>query len=228
MLTETLAGGTLLYTGGAFPVTSDALMLARFAAGHLHGGPLRPEWSACDLGSGCGVLLLSLLDAGLRGRAVGVDRSAEGTALLRAAALAGGFANVEAVRADLCHYTSPTPVDLVIANPPYHSTGALPAGADRAAARHDRAGAGINEICAAAARLLKDGGRLLLCWPPGRMASLFAALHAARLAPRVLQLARHRPSDEPWLLLLDARKAAGEGLYLLPDMIDAGQAAGTR
>lgn len=209
--TEALGGGVLLRTDAAHPVTTDALLLAAFC-------PLRPAWRVCDLGCGGGVLLLNLAARGHTGPAVGVDKDAAGLALLRAAAKDGGLANIEAAEADWSAYKTPFPFDLVVCNPPYFTTGPAAANAARAGARHAPAEA-LEGACRAAARILKDGGRLCLCWPAPGLAGLFAALAAAGLAPKRLRLARKTPAAAPWLALAEARKGGGEGLKILPDLI---------
>lgn len=225
--TETLPGGGLLFTSKAYPVTTDSLLLADFAISNPASGELRAGSSVCDLGSGNGVLLLSLVDAGLYGRAVGVEQSEEGTGLLRCAMDVDELINVESVCADFRDYSSPLQFDMVITNPPYFTEGELPATEERMLARH-QVNATLAELCATAARLLKDGGRLMLCYPPTKLESLFAALRQSGLAPKVLQLVRGEEDAEPWLLLLEARKGGGEGLRILPDRQPTERAATLR
>lgn len=208
---EILPGGTLLYTTPGHPVTTDSLLLAAFC-------PVRAGWSACDLGCGAGVLLLSLADRGLAGAATGVDTDPEGLALLRRAAQESALPGVQAVQADVREFSTPFPFDLAVANPPYYTGGAVSPNPRRAGARHQLAGA-LPDFCLAAARVLKDRGRFCLCWPAPALAALFAALAAANLAPKRLQLVRKAPAAAPWLALAEARKAAGEGLEILPDLI---------
>lgn len=209
--TETLANGTRVWTDPAHRVGSDALWLASFCGA-------KPHWSVCDLGCGGGVLLLSLADAGLRGRMMGVDRDAAGLALLAGAAAENGFDGVQAVGSDWAAFKTPAPFDLVVANPPYFNAGPLSPTPARAVARHQQQG-DIGGLCGAAARLLKDGGRFCLCWPPARMAALFAALQASALSPKRMRFVRKNPEAEPSLLLLEARKKGGEGILVLPDML---------
>lgn len=216
--TETLPGGLHVFTTENYPITTDSLLLARFAIKNPQSGELKPGWTVCDLGSGNGILLLSLVDTGMYGRAVGVELSEEGTGLLRSSMDVDELINVESIQADLRSFNSSLPFDVVLCNPPYFNNGALPQDQNRAAARHE-VSATLEDICAAANRLLKDGGRFYLCFPPRRLPSLFATLTANNLAPRVLRLVRNTPQQEPWLALIDARKAGGEALYVLPDQI---------
>ncbi len=214
---ETLRNGTVVFTSENHAITTDSLLLADFVVNPAVGS-FQPNWTACDLGSGCGVLLLSLVDAGLEGLAVGVERDLEGSGLLRNAISTGQLFTVQAVREDLRDYKTPVHFDLVVANPPYFNEGPLPQDAQRAAARHEL-NVTLNDYCAAAFRLLKDGGRFCLCFPPARMADLFSAMQLQFLAPKHMQLVRKTPADEPWLLMLSARKKGGAGLHILPDIV---------
>lgn len=211
LVRETLPGGTVLYTGAAWPITSDALLLASFCK-------FQRRFSVCDLGAGSGILLFSLLDAGLLGRATAVELNAAAADALRQSAAAGGFTNVTVANEDLRRYKTARPYDMVVANPPYFSQGAQPKTAARAAARH-QVTCTLGDVCAAAARLLKDGGRFCLCWPAGDLAPLLAELRRHHLAPKRLQLVRKTPQSEARLLLLDARKHGGEHLAILPDIL---------
>lgn len=208
--TERLANGALLYTGAAHPITTDALLLADFCEA-------RGAQSVCDLGSGSGVLLLSLVDRGLTGRAVGVELDPRDAGLLRLAAAHNGFGNVQAVCGDMREYRTAHPFDVVVSNPPYHATGRVSPNARRAAARH-QGSCGIGEVAATAFRLLKDGGRFYCCWPAGRLAGLFGVLAAARLAPHRMQLVRKNQAAAARLALVEARKKGGQGLAILPDL----------
>lgn len=209
---EILSGGTVVFTDAVHRVTGDALVLAVFCTP-------KPAAAVCELGSGCGTVLLALADGGHRGPALGLELDAAGTALLQQAIEANGFAQMQALCADVRHYKSARLFDDVVANPPYFCNGKQAQSAARATARHEGS-CTITEACAAAGRLLKDGGSFWLCWPPARLQSLFEALAAARLAPRRLQLLRKSPAHAPRLALVQARKNRGEGLTILPDRLD--------
>ena len=44
-------------------------------------------------------------------------------------------------------------------------------------------------------------------------------LREHRLEPKRMQLVRKSPEEEPWLVLMEARKAGGIGLKVQPDYI---------
>ncbi len=208
---ESLPNGTIVFTNDTHKISSDSLLLAAFSS-------VKPRWSACDLGAGCGILLLSLFDQGLAGPATAVELAPDACDLLAAAQTANPAHPFTLFCGDLRQYTSPRPFDLVLANPPYFSAGALPPSAARAAARHETT-CTLAEFCSTAAHILKDGGRFCLCYPPDRLAELFAILTAKNLAPKRMQLVRKTPDAAPWLALVEAHKFGGTGLAILPDNI---------
>lgn len=209
--TETLPGGTRVWVNHTHKIGTDALLLAEFCT-------FLPSFSLCDLGSGCGIVLLALLDKGLAGPATGVELSADGAALLQGAAKENNMPQVQSLGQDLRSYRPKVLFDMVVANPPYFSQGQPAQNPQRAVARHQLS-ASLNDFCACARRILKDGGRFCLCYPASRLASLYGALAANGFAPKRMQLVRKRENVSPWLVLLDARKAGGEGLTILPDRI---------
>lgn len=204
-----LPGGTRVYTSPAHRIGTDALLLAGFCRPPKAGG-------MADLGAGCGILGLSLLDAGWPGRVTAIEQDDEAVALLRLAAAAQP--RLAPLQADLRAYRPARPFAGAIANPPYFAAGPRSGAPRRAAARHEDS-LPLGELCAAAARLLRHGARFTLCYPPARLAGLFSALTAQRLAPKRLMLVRKSPEKAPSLALCEAVKGGGEGLIILPEHI---------
>ena len=101
---------------------------------------------------------------------------------------------------------------LVIANPPYFRAGSGKSGGQ---ARMDDT-CPVDDLCRAAGRLAKTGGRFALVYRPERLAELFAALRGARLEPKRLQLLSYGPSSPPYAVLVEAVKEGGPGLEILP------------
>ena len=208
---ESLPGGTQIYTDKNHRIGTDSLLLLDFCTAWRN-------WSVCDLGTGGGILLLGLIDKGLRGKAVGIDIDSAAISLLRESASLNEFLNLQSIQEDWRKYRPARPFDLVVSNPPYFTSGPLPPNPQRASARHQLIG-NIEDVCACASRILKDGGRFCLCYPAASLASLFFALHSHNLEPKQLQFVRKSPENEPHLALVDARKAGGSGLAVLPDRI---------
>lgn len=209
--TEVLPNKTKVWISDAHRFGTDSLLLASFCNA-------KRNWTVYDLGSGCGIVLLSLVDKGLQGNATGVELDPEGTALLSGAITENGLHTVTAICQDIKTLAPQTLCDLVVANPPYFTAGILPPAQRRASARHETT-ATLADFCAAAARLLKDGGRFCLCFPPNRLTDLLVELRTHRLEPKRMQMVRNKPEGEPWLVLLDARKNGGKGLQILPERL---------
>lgn len=200
---EQLGPCTLSWRDGVFPLGSDALMLGRFAA-------VKPGWRVCDLGTGSGVLLLLLAGRTEKLSLTGVelDPLSAQTARenLEANCLAGKI-----LTGDL--RTAPLPAgsfDLVVSNPPYFPVGSGKSGGP---ARTEEF-CTLNELCAAAGRLIKNGGRFALCHRPERLADVICALRQHRLEPKRLKLAAQEPGRPPSLLLVEAVRQGRPGLVI--------------
>ena len=72
----------------------------------------------------------------------------------------------------------------------------------------------LEELCACAGRLVKNGGRFALCHRPERLTDVLCALRGHGLEPKRLELAAHGPGHPPSLLLVEAVKGAGPGLSI--------------
>ena len=208
---EMLPGGTRVFTCPVHRVGTDALLLCEFCE------PKR-GFSLVDLGTGCGILALGLLDKGLVEFALAIEMDKTGAALVEKAAAENKLPNLEVVCGDLREHRPQRQFDMVVANPPYYNTGPLPPKQGRAAARHEVT-ATLADFCEAAARMLKDKGRFCLCWPPERLTTLLETLSAHRLEAKRLQFVRKAAEAPPWLALVEARKNGGKGLLVMPERI---------
>ena len=83
----------------------------------------------------------------------------------------------------------------------------------------------LEELCAAAGRLLKNGGRFALVHRPERLAEVLAVLRANRLEPKRLAFVKNRPDAAPWLFLVEAQKNRKTGLRVEPDVLISAGAA---
>lgn len=203
MRTEQLGPYTLRWEEGVFPLGGDALALGAFST-------VRPGWQVCDLGTGSGALLLLLArrESGLSLTGIDIDPLSAQTARenLEANRLPG-----EIVTGDLRTVPlSPGGFDLVISNPPYFPVGS---GKSGGRARSEEC-CSLEELCAAAGRLTKNGGRFSLCHRPERLADVICALRAHGLEPKRLRLVSHSPDHPPSLLLLEAVKQGRPGLRI--------------
>jgi len=202
---ETLGPYTLELPEGVFPLGGDTLALGSFST-------VRPNWRVCDLGTGSGALLLLL---------AGREPSASLTGIeLDPAAARTAQTNLDANGLDgqvLCCdlRASPLPAgqfDLVVANPPYF---AVDSGRSGGSARCEET-CSLDELCAAAARLVKNGGRFALCHRPERLTDVLCALRGHGLEPKRLKLLSHSPAHSPSTVLVESVRQGKPGLELAP------------
>lgn len=208
---ETLPGGTSLFTSSISCITTDSLLLADFCQ-------VKYKWRVCDLCSGGGILLFSLLDKGVKGHAVGVEINPALTQLAQRSLQQNQFSQVDLVCMDIKDYRQPQYFDLVVANPPYFKQGLQAEDESRALARH-QIGCTLEDVCQTAFQILKDGGRFCICWPAEDFAHLACTLANQRLAPKRIQFVRRTSQDTARLVLLEARKNGGNGVHILPDRL---------
>lgn len=201
--TEQLGGCTLSWDSGVFPLGGDALALGAFST-------VKPGWRVCDLGTGSGVLLLLLAGRAERLGLTGVELDPL-SAQTAQDNLAANSLSGEIIAGDL--RTAPLPpgsFDLVISNPPYFPVGS---GKSGGLARSEEC-CSLEELCAAASRLVKNGGRFALCHRPERLADVICTLRAHGLEPKRMKLVSHSPEHPPSLLLLEAVRQGGPGLTI--------------
>ena len=202
---ELLTPYTLRWPDGVFPLSGDTLALGEFAT-------VRKNWRVCDLGTGNGALLLLLKrrEESLSLAGVELDPLSASTAQSN---LAENGLDGTILCDDL--RTAPLPTgqfDLVVSNPPYFS---LPSGPSAGAARSEEQ-CTLKELCACAARLVRNGGRFALCHRPERLTDLMCALRAYDLEPKRMKLLSHSPAHAPSIVLLECVKQGRPGLEILP------------
>lgn len=209
MGTERLPNGRTVFTEKDCTFGTDAVLLAAFAAPR--------QGRVCDLGCGCGIIPLLIQHGSMTVDAV--DCHPEAVALARRSVKENGLsAHITVHEQSWSALTLPAgQYDAVTCNPPYFPENSGKQNPDpvRRLARHEH-GDTLSEVCAAAARLLKDGGHFALCHRPERLADVLAALRACRLEPKRLQLVHARHDAAPFLLLCDAVKGGHPTLHVLP------------
>ena len=101
---------------------------------------------------------------------------------------------------------------MCVANPPYFPphTGRVAEGS-RGTARSETACA-FDQLCTAAAYLLRSGGRFCLVHRAERTAELMDVLRRHRLEPKVLRFVQKDAQTPPRLVLLSCRRHGGAGL----------------
>ena len=213
--TEQLGGGRYITVTEDHTFGTDALLLAEFAE-------VRHYERVCDLGTGCGILPLLFHRTAPAPTVDAVECSAQAAALARYNALQNGLQDrISVYEEDWRSLTLPAGAyDRVVCNPPYFpaNSGKAALSPDRRLARQEQ-GNTLADVTAAAARLLRNGGHLVLCHRPERLADVLAALREHRLEPKRLQFVHARRELPPFLLLCDAVRGAHPSLCVLPPLI---------
>ena len=216
-------GPRFLRDAGGFPLSTDSVLLAHFAAP-------RQARRIIDLGCGAGVLTVLLHRAHPAATVEGVELQPEAAAAGRHNLRENGFADAGIRTGDLRDYRtlfSAGAYDLVVSNPPYFAAGSGLSAPDpaRAAARDERS-CSLDELCTAAAYLCRWGGSFALVYRPERLAELFCTLRAHGLEPKRLRLVQHRFDAAPNLALVEARRGGKPGLSVEAPLLLTGPDGG--
>ena len=199
-------GYTLRLSPGAFPLSTDSMVLADFVR-------LPRKAQVLDLGSGCGTLGLLLCgrDPGCQVTGVELDPLAHSAALENIAAN-GLSPRLSSICADLRSVPPELPwgqFSCCISNPPYFSGGA--ASRKTPLARRDDC-LSTAELTRLAAKALRFGGDFFVVQKPDRLARLCFEASRNGLEPKRLRLVRSRPQGPVSLILLQCRRGGRPGL----------------
>ena len=108
---------------------------------------------------------------------------------------------------------------LILCNPPYERDGFGKADADKALCRKELS-LTLGELCLAAKKCLKFGGRFALVHRADRLSEVLCALHAQNLEPKKLQLVAGREGEKPYAALIAAVKGGKSGIEVLPTRVN--------
>ncbi|MFA5700019.1 MAG: tRNA1(Val) (adenine(37)-N6)-methyltransferase [Desulfuromonas sp.] len=193
----------------------DPVLLAHFAT-------IKPYEVVLDMGSGCGVvaLLVARLYAGVEVTGVEIQAS-QAQRACRSVRLNEMEGRVRIETADVCQWM-PAPhivFDRVVCNPPFRSPrdGRISAGDERSISRHEICGT-LEDFIRAAARLLRPGGTLSMVHLPERFVDIVTAMRLCGLEPRRVRMVHSRRGEQARLLLIEARRGAGQGMVVEPPL----------
>ena len=199
---------TLELPQGAFPLSTDSMALAHFAALHRNAKVL-------DLGSGAGTLglLLCAKDANCQVTGLEITSTAHEAALSNiarndlAARLTSICSDVRRVPSEF----APGSFHCCVSNPPYFSGG--PASQTTPLARRDDC-CTPEDLMRSAAWALRYGGDFYLVHKPEKLAQLIACAAPHKLEAKRLSLIRHKEGGPITLILLQFRKGGKPGLIM--------------
>ncbi len=204
-----------IYVSDIHRYGTDAVLLADFAM------PKNSD-KACDLGTGCGIIPLMWRLNGSKCNITAVDISSDACELARRSIMENGIENITVVNGDLRSTETVKDsgtFDVISMNPPYKAAndGVMSPDLQRRTARHE-VDCTVEDVCAAAARLLRFGGRLCMCQRPERLADIICAMRDAQIEPKRLRLVCQRKGGAPKLILIEGKRGSKSGLVHLPPL----------
>ena len=217
-LDDLCCGGlSVLQRRDGFRFGMDAVLLSAFAA-------RKAALRVADLGTGTGVIPLLLSVRLPKATFDALELQADMADMASRSVLLNGLESRIRIHAgDLRDLPGALPrasYDLVTCNPPYGRAGGTLVNPEESVrvARHE-ADCTVTDVARAAARLLRNGGRLCVVFPAPRMLELRDALRAERIEPKRLQWVHDRADKPPYLLLCEGMLLARPLLHLMPPLI---------
>ena len=197
-------GLKLIQNPESFCFGTDAVLLADFAT-------VKKNAVICDLGTGTGILPILLYGrhAFLHCDAVEIQpdmadmaaRSVRYNGLEEKIQICSGdFRNIRDL-IPACAYST------VVCNPPYkrHNSGECNDQDAHTLSRHEET-CTLEDVCTAAAYLLKNGGRLAMVNHSDRIVDIFETMRRHRLEPKRCRLVQARPHMPPYIALVEGVK----------------------
>jgi tRNA1(Val) A37 N6-methylase TrmN6 len=212
---EPLSREVSVIVSGNHRFNTDTILLAAFSA------PRAGE-ACADFGTGCGTIPL-IWCARPKPKAVyAVELQEDACGMARRSVEYNHLEDtVHIINRDLKALRPgedvPRSLDLVACNPPYKPEGTGIKNPDKGLriARHEVA-CSFSDIAAAAAKLLRWGGRFCCCLRPERLCDTMLALRSAGLEPKRLRFVQQRQGKAPSLFLLQANRGGKPGMVVEP------------
>ena len=211
------SGLKLLFSDELVKPGTDSFLLSDFTK-------VRPGLRVCDLGAGIGLLGLLLLNrcsdltvynVELQDASVEMTkRNIEVNSLQEHMILHHG--DLRTLRGVL----PAGEMDLVISNPPYfrRDSGGKASGNIRQAAREENT-CTIDDVCQAAAYLLRWGGTFSLVFRPERLVDLLCAMRQNGIEPKRIRFVEKRSGLPPILVLIEGRRGGNPGIIYEPPLV---------
>lgn len=203
-------GLRFVYNDTLFRPGTDSFLLSAFPR-------LRPGLRVCDLGCGTGLLGLLLLQRQPELAVTGVELQPESARLARKAAAENGLTDhLSTCLGDLREIRALLPAgqfDLAVCNPPYYPVGSgRPSPTAALQAARGETTCTLEDVCRAAAYLVRWGGAFCLVHKPERLTDLLCAMRQCGLEPKRLRMVCPAPSAAPSLVLVEGRRGGKPGL----------------
>ena len=204
-------GPTILQTE-MVKLTGDSILLANFAR-------ISEGEKGVDLCCGSGALMLLLLWRERTINMTGLEIQQDAASLAEETFRLNGLSD----RAEVCcgdyrNVVKELPnggFDFVISNPPYFAEkqGAMSPKLNRATARAELTSS-LTELCHAASKLCRSGGKVFFSFRTDRLAELLNEMVSAHLEPKRLRFIHHNALSAASVVLAEGRKDGKPGLRI--------------
>ncbi|MCR4598226.1 MAG: tRNA1(Val) (adenine(37)-N6)-methyltransferase [Acetatifactor sp.] len=212
-----LSGLKIIQDPERFCFGMDAVLLSGFVRA-------RQGNQLLDLGTGTGILPLLLSAKTQCAHLTGLEIQEESADMARrSVALNHLEERISIVSGDLKEagqIFAPASFDCITCNPPYMigRHGITNPDAPKAIARHEIL-CTFEDVAAAAAKLLKSGGKFFLVHRPFRLAELIVTLTSHKLEPKRMRLVYPYADKEPNMVLLEAVRGGNSRMTVEPPLI---------
>ena len=202
---EPLGKGMKIVVSDSHTFGTDAILLASFAS-------IKRKDVACDMGTGCGIIPLVWIKGETKSVfAVDIQEKAC-SQLTKSLSINEIEDRINVVNADLRNLKGLLPFgtfDLVTMNPPYKPVGTGIESLSEAdkIARHETM-CTIDDAVAAAAKLLKFGGRFCMCHRPERLCDSVCSMREGGIEVKRIRFVVEREGKAPWLVLVEGKRGS--------------------
>ncbi len=212
---EPLGSGFFINVSENHKFGTDAVLLADFCKATA-------KERHIDLGTGCGIIPFLLLRDNKTSSSIGVEISKEAADLALLTKNELNLDNFTIINADLNDLKGKVEFGmhtLITCNPPYKAAnaGLQNPNEKHRVARHEVM-CTLEDIIKVSSKLLQTSGRLCMCHRPERLAELISLMRENKLEPKRLRTVHQRVGEEPWLILIEAKKCANTGLRIAPPL----------
>ena len=215
---ELWSGGARFYrSDSAYPLGSDAILLANFAR-------IKSGDRGIDLGAGAGyiAILLALSETSAHFDCIELESDAANLCRLNVT-LNSLDGRVSVYESDLRRYRdtlSAGVFDLVVSNPPYFRVGSGRGSTSpqRSMAREESS-LSLNELLDAAGYLCRFGGRVALVHRAERLTPLLREMSVRGIEPKRLRFVHARAGSEASLVLVEGRRGGKPGVVVEPALL---------
>ena len=213
---EPLGNGRQIVVSDSHTFGTDAVLLAAFAS-------IKRKDKACDMGTGCGIIPL-IWCKGETGEVTAIDIQPKAIEQVKKSveinSLGGRLVPVNCDLRSLKGVLESGRYDLVTMNPPYKpvGTGIESISEAERIARHEVT-CTVDDAVAAAARLLKFGGRFCMCHRPERLCDIIVAMRQGGIEVKRIRFVTQRADTVPWLVLVEGKRGSKSSVIVEKNLV---------